>query len=1032
MRKILIPLLIIAVLGFARTDGTVPSIPGYRTFQILRHNINQVEMSISNYGKFGQSGASVAGCWWPRGSGQNYIFGAGPWFGTIDEATGDTLVTIGYGPHGGEAEYGPGLAGWSVSDPNAVIFMYPSNFPPPADKYPMAPQAYRSHQDSWCAYNDLDATYHMAGDTRPIGLEVYQTVYAWNLSTTQDIIFIRYELKNVSGNKLTRCYFGVCTDNDIGNESGSAANDIISGIVYQVYKFPGSSDSIIVDNLGYQWQEADEGGWTPPVPGAMGFDYLQSPYKLVENADADNDGIPDQYERDSAYYASNVPPEQWDGNGNGVPGWRDPAEIPQYGMTAFKRFTLNLEPNKDNERFVTMCGFNFKTGAYEPFDTVPPPPDDQRFLQVSGPFELEADSITTVLVGVIFARWDGLYTTPDSALVQIDATCQFIYNMNWLLPGPPPPPILVCVPGDKKVTLIWSNLSENTLDPYYNVVHYADSTSPVWDPYYLPYDFEGYRIWRSQTGQTSDWLLLASYDKANGITFIDSIGFADSIALEATDNGLVHSYIDEDVRNGFSYYYAISAFDYNFVKGVFDSLYIDTFYVNYDTLGNPDTIWDYDTARVIGKSPLWFESGKVGITVVPRREAANYVMPGTPVVTALTGNPLLDTLVRGVVTYPLDVDANKSLIVEMGTPLYDTIYETDTLGVTKWYTTPIYTIWLKDEAGTPIDSIRGLVRIGTGYRPTEFIASNGISVICDVGTPVFPTAINLFDSVTVVSGTYPSAYIDAVVMSPIPNHTNAYSYDFGFWAYRGHDYTVTWHAAGTGGSTRTVTVVDALTGETIPYGAFRNNDTTATIGACWTFTRAGTMGGKFQFISDTLEFRAASAGARTKTLYIMGGAIYLKNGLGIVDSILPADGDVWTVKSNDAYLPPSVLGSVEVTGTPGYFDNQEVTLNVKVVPNPYIVHNEWQQSSLIRRLRFINLPNQCTVRIFNLNGELVRTILHTETIATTTGTPVENSAGGDEWWDLLSENRQLVSSGVYIFHVESAVGDQIGKFAVVR
>jgi hypothetical protein len=32
----------------------------------------------------------------------------------------------------------------------------------------------------------------------------------------------------------------------------------------------------------------------------------------------------------------------------------------------------------------------------------------------------------------------------------------------------------------------------------------------------------------------------------------------------------------------------------------------------------------------------------------------------------------------------------------------------------------------------------------------------------------------------------------------------------------------------------------------------------------------------------------------------------------------------------------------------------------------------------------------------------------------------------------LSANRQLVSSGVYIFHVRSDVGEQVGKFVVIR
>ncbi|UCF71323.1 MAG: hypothetical protein JSW49_03320, partial [candidate division WOR-3 bacterium] len=127
---------------------TVNSVQGSREFQVIRHNINQVEMCVSNYGKFGQDETgNNAGCWWPVGSNQNYIFGAGSWFGTLDGT--DTLVTIGYGPQGGEAEYAPGRTGWVVSDPDAIIYMYPAPWPPyDEDRLPMAPQTSLSHQDS--------------------------------------------------------------------------------------------------------------------------------------------------------------------------------------------------------------------------------------------------------------------------------------------------------------------------------------------------------------------------------------------------------------------------------------------------------------------------------------------------------------------------------------------------------------------------------------------------------------------------------------------------------------------------------------------------------------------------------------------------------------------------------------------------------------------------------------------------------------------------------------------------------------------
>ncbi len=424
--KVLIVLLTIAVFMGANARYNNG---GGRPFDTAVHDTNQVELYISNYGKFGQA-ATGFGCWWPKGSNHNYMYGAGIWFGTVDSATGDTLVTIGYGPHGGESEFVPGLEGMPINHPDAIIFMHPENWPAPDTALPMAPQDTVSHEDSWCCMNDCDSAYHGPGDTRPIGLEVYQTGYAWDIPQIEDIVFLTYEIKNVSGHNLEDCYIGLCTDNDIGNEGGTG-NDVIAGIVSQEYIIEG--DTILVDDLGYQWQVDEEPGAPPWVPGTIGFDYLQSPWELVEGEDKDNDTIPDQFERDSSYYVNNWPPYKWDIDSDGTPDWRDPSEIPQLGMTAFKRLTLTLEPNFDNERYLTLAGYDFQTGIYNPYDTAPPLPDDQRFLMSSGPFELMPESTAIILVGIVFADWINIYTTPDTALALVDKWAQLWYDMYWYL-----------------------------------------------------------------------------------------------------------------------------------------------------------------------------------------------------------------------------------------------------------------------------------------------------------------------------------------------------------------------------------------------------------------------------------------------------------------------------------------------------------------------------------------------------------------------------------------------------------------------
>jgi hypothetical protein len=100
---------------------------------------------------------------------------------------------------------------------------------------------------------------------------------------------------------------------------------------------------------------------------------------------------------------------------------------------------------------------------------------------------------------------------------------------------------------------------------------------------------------------------------------------------------------------------------------------------------------------------------------------------------------------------------------------------------------------------------------------------------------------------------------------------------------------------------------------------------------------------------------------------------------------------------------------------------------IKVVPNPYIVSAPWEEARIgnspfgepIKNLAFTNLPTPCTIKIFTVDGDLVNTLSHS------------NPTGREEWNLLTSENRPVVS-GIYFFHVDSNVGEKIGRFAVIR
>ena len=94
---------------------------------------------------------------------------------------------------------------------------------------------------------------------------------------------------------------------------------------------------------------------------------------------------------------------------------------------------------------------------------------------------------------------------------------------------------------------------------------------------------------------------------------------------------------------------------------------------------------------------------------------------------------------------------------------------------------------------------------------------------------------------------------------------------------------------------------------------------------------------------------------------------------------------------------------------------------IKVVPNPYMVSAQWEQSEYKKRLLFTNLPGSCTIKIYTLSGEYVNKVIH------------DNPYDDSEEWDLTTINRQEVAPGLYVFAVELEDGrTHIGKFAIIR
>jgi hypothetical protein len=100
------------------------------------------------------------------------------------------------------------------------------------------------------------------------------------------------------------------------------------------------------------------------------------------------------------------------------------------------------------------------------------------------------------------------------------------------------------------------------------------------------------------------------------------------------------------------------------------------------------------------------------------------------------------------------------------------------------------------------------------------------------------------------------------------------------------------------------------------------------------------------------------------------------------------------------------------------FDPDRIT----VWPNPYYGYNPEERDALDRRVQFSHLPTEgpATIRIFALDGTLVRTIKHNDTGSQHT------------YWDMKNNFELPVASGMYIAHVETNRGDKVLKLAVIQ
>ncbi|MFO8062567.1 MAG: T9SS type A sorting domain-containing protein [bacterium] len=341
---------------------------------------NEFHITVTNYGHIGHNvETGNAGGYWPSGyPAENYIYDAGLWLGgLIDSITSrldtitDTLVTT--GNYISEFCPGDGSDAPGYTSPYERVYNSRNDWPPRDINSSIVYDSTVSLFDTYCFYSDKDPFQHLAQENKPLGITVKQNSYQWFGPLLEDVVIIRMVLKNERDDSrdIRNCYFGYVFDSDIGNESGSSANDLVGYI-----------DTMTVDNslrrvnTVYQYQLESEAGWAHE-PGIFSVTLLETPVTYE----------PIDLYHDNGYF---IPP------------------FAQIGLTSLTPVTLASIPATKEEKYQVMAGYDFLTfdpsdpeSSYEPFPywsvNTPGYPGmnegseragDKRFILSTGPFDL--------------------------------------------------------------------------------------------------------------------------------------------------------------------------------------------------------------------------------------------------------------------------------------------------------------------------------------------------------------------------------------------------------------------------------------------------------------------------------------------------------------------------------------------------------------------------------------------------------------------------------------------------------------------
>jgi hypothetical protein len=897
----------------------------------------------------------------------------------------------------------------------------------------------------WTVYNDLDRTAALGlFGSEPLGLEIQMTLWGYNRSDAMgDLYFKRFKIINKGGVDIgggqkaayyiDSMYVAQWSDPDVG-----AFGDDLAG-----------TDTVL--SLGYAYNgnaiDSEFRKFNLPPP-AVGYDFLQGPI-----VPAPGDSAVFDFRRINdfrnlgmtsfAYFAAGSaisdPPFSREG---GLRWWRMLRGFVPDESTAPLRLYPH-PPGVQETRFplagdpVARTGFLDGQGTGYSFS-----PGDRRIVLNTGPFTLAPGDEQEIVVGTVAGM--GSDRLSSVAVMKFnDRFVQNTYDALFQVPRAPSAPRVSIAELDGEVVLEWGT----------DRTRVSDTEERVNQP--GGYVFEGYNVYQlpSRSASTSEGVRIATYDLETDPTVILDEQF------DRNSGQILFIPVQFGSNSGIKRFFK---FDRDYVRDIGKLYNGQEYYL---------AVTAYSRATEEGYLPAALESAAQVLTVVPQRPFGreySIAHGDTLLVSHLSGvsdgavRPIIidpaaatgDTyevqfeVVDGVTTWKLvNTTRNVTIIDGQENQSGDDNYDFVEGGIYLKVEGPPPGIKSEDMFSTDDESQWGW-SVTSGQRRFTWAGADfgfeGFRGAAGWGSPhgVFgfgdePIAATELKAIEIrlanvdTDGNYD------------PNQNNvSYGYRYGrsFGADPAHPEFAQ-YIINTEGTypyqdfTRSVPLavydIDADPPRRLVVGHLENNQA------------GGMVDGKYWPGTHDVADNIASGGPR-EWLFVFD-ADYSETAnpdfeIDVIENPLPVmyfitwnrhgsfpewtDSDALALYPTRPNTPNDVFQYIATPPNVGLQEELASIERVNVFPNPYYAFNPAESNRFVRFVTFSHLTPNATIRIFNLAGQLVRTLQKDD--------PSQYLR-----WDLNNQSNFPVASGMYIAHIELTLSDgstrsKILKLAVIQ